>query len=153
MKILVFSDSHAYKDAMLKATEREAPNVIVHCGDHNRDTQSLELGYPKTPIHAVRGNCDRTSSGKDNLEIMISGKRFFITHGHLYGVKMGLRELTREAQLRGVDAVLFGHTHIQHHSVTDELILVNPGSIGAGGKTYAVLDIKNGEINVELRNV
>lgn len=41
----------------------------------------------------------------------IDDYRAFITHGHNYGVSLGLEGIYAEALSRGVDIVLFGHTH------------------------------------------
>ncbi|MCL2201497.1 MAG: metallophosphoesterase [Oscillospiraceae bacterium] len=145
MKILVFSDSHGYKSAMSEAVSLESPNMIIHLGDHEKDIAFIENEFPNIPTRAVRGNCDRTL-GAEIDEFVVAGRRFLTTHGHRFGVKTGLRSLIAEAVQRGADAVLYGHTHISHYEVRDNLAIINPGSIGAATKTYAVLELKNGAI-------
>ena len=34
-----------------------------------------------------------------------------ITHGHYYYVSAGLEDIKKEARGRGMDIVMFGHTH------------------------------------------
>ncbi|MCL2226833.1 MAG: YfcE family phosphodiesterase [Oscillospiraceae bacterium] len=153
MKILVMSDSHNYTKSMLKAVELETPDTIVHLGDYDRDCAKLKLEHPEIEFCTVRGNGDYLSSGKDSDEFVVGGKRFFITHGHLFGVKKDLTPLISYANDNKYDVLLFGHTHIPHYSVSGDMAIVNPGSIGAAGNAYAVLELKNGAITCELKSV
>jgi len=153
MKILVMSDSHRDTSAMLKATALELPELILHLGDNDKDCTSIEWEFPEIPLRSVRGNCDRSSSGLDMAEFTINGKRFYMTHGHMHHVKSGLSSLISFSSRRGAEIVLFGHTHNPHYSVSDNITLINPGSIGMGGKTYAVLDLKNGDIVCDIKRL
>ena len=153
MKILVMSDSHGSKNNILDAVEIESPDHILHCGDNNRDCDVIVSMYPGIPLRSVKGNCDRHAAGMDMDEFILGEKRFFMTHGHLFGVKTGRTSIINTAVNRGVDILLFGHTHIPHYSIIDDLIVINPGSIGAGGKSYAVLEIKNGEVKCDHKNL
>lgn len=153
MKILVMSDSHGNKEALLKATALELPGLILHLGDHDRDCTVVEWEYPEIPLRCVRGNCDRSSSGLDADEFVLGGKRFFMTHGHMYMVKTGYSSIIDYAACRGADVLLFGHTHVPYYSIWENLSIINPGSIGMGGKTYAVLDFKNGNLTCEIKGI
>ena len=147
------SDSHGYKSAIMRAISLESPELILHLGDHDRDCDLVGLEFPDIPLRTVRGNCDRSSNGLDIDEFVLSGKRFFLTHGHLYGVKTGYSSIINSASCRGADVLLFGHTHISHYSVLENMSIINPGSIGMGGKTYAVLEFKNGEVVCDIKRV
>jgi len=127
--------------------------LILHLGDNDRDCGAVEWEFPEIPLRSVRGNCDRSSSGLDVDEFVLGGKRFFMTHGHLYGVKTGFSSIINSASCRGADVLLFGHTHISYYSVYEGISIVNPGSIGMGGKTYAVLELRNGEVVCEIKRV
>ena len=153
MKILVMSDSHGSKDNILKAVALESPEMILHLGDYDRDCTDLQWEYPEIPLRSVRGNCDWSSAGLDTDEFTLSGKRFFITHGNLFGVKHGLASIIKTATARDADVLLFGHTHVPHYSVSGSLSVINPGSIGMGGKTYAVLELKNGVFTCQHNSV
>jgi len=153
VKILVMSDSHGNESAVLNAVTLESPDMILHLGDHDRDCEVIGEEFPEIPLRSVRGNCDRSSVGLDTDEFTLSGKRFFMTHGHLFRVKTGVSSILNAAVSRGADILLFGHTHIQKHSVKPEITLVNPGSIGMGGKTYAVLELKNGDVVCDLKRL
>ena len=39
------------------------------------------------------------------------GKRVFFSHGHMYGVKVGLEQFLEGARNVKADIALFGHTH------------------------------------------
>lgn len=152
MKIVVFSDSHRIKSAMLGVVETESPETIIHLGDHDKDSEVILSTYPDIPTRCVRGNCDYSSSANEIDKFVLAGKKFFITHGHLFSVKTGLSSITRAAVDDETDILLFGHTHIPYSAELDNLIIINPGSIGIG-QTYAVLDIKNGTVKYELKTV
>ena len=138
---------------MLDAIAKESPEYILHLGDNERDCAAIEAMYPEIPLRSVKGNCDRGYPGLDIDEFVLCEKRFFMTHGHIHGVKMGRVSIKQAAQSKNADILLFGHTHIPHQSVVENMMIINPGSIGAGTKTYAVLEIKNGEINCELKSL
>ena len=153
LKILVLSDSHGSRNRMLDAVALESPDWIMHLGDNDRDCDDIELVYPDIPLRSVRGNCDYMSAGLDMDEFLLEGKRFFMTHGHLFGVKIGKTKVINAAVDRDADILLFGHTHRPYYSVKDNLFIVNPGSIGNDEKSYAVLEIKNGAVSCELMNL
>jgi len=145
------SDSHGNKQVLLQAVALESPNMILHLGDHDRDCYAIEDEYPRIPLRSVKGNCDFSSIGMDVDMFMLGGKRVFMTHGHVYRVKTGLSYLYNTAIDRGADILLFGHTHMQHYDVTENLIAINPGSISGQRKSYAVLEIKNGVVTCEMK--
>ena len=153
MTILVFSDSHGTKNGMLDAVQLESPSLILHLGDSIRDCTIINTAYPEVPLRSVKGNCDYGSAGLDMDEFVFGGKRFFMTHGHLFGVKTGKVSVINAATYRAADVLLFGHTHIPYYSVLENLTIVNPGSIGSGDRQYAVLEIKNGVILCELKRL
>lgn len=62
----------------------------------------------------------------DEKIIFIEDFCAMITHGHAYGVSMGYQNIRNEGRVRGVDAVMFGHTHRPLLEEDDDLILLNP---------------------------
>jgi len=152
MKILVMSDSHGSKNNMLDAIDKETPGYILHLGDYERDCTAIDAMYPEIPLRKVRGNCDRGYPGLDMDEFVLCEKRFFMTHGHLHGVKMGRDKIKKAALDRNADILLFGHTHTQHYSLFEKITIINPGSICSDNKNYAILEIKNGEVLYELKS-
>ncbi|MBQ8025631.1 MAG: metallophosphoesterase [Oscillospiraceae bacterium] len=152
MKILVVSDSHGNKKALLEAAGRETPDVILHLGDYARDCLALRLRCPGRQILAVRGNCDGPSPEPAQRELTLAGKKILMTHGHLYGVKRSTETLEDEGFAQDADAVLYGHTHVAGWKRLGNMLLINPGSIGFEG-TYAVLTIEDGQLRPELKHL
>jgi predicted phosphodiesterase len=63
-----------------------------------------------------------------------------MTHGHKHSVKSYLGALLRDARASSVDAVLYGHTHIQDcHREEDGLWVLNPGSSGYFGGSAGLI--------------
>ena len=153
MKFLVLSDSHGNIDNMLDAADLESPDVILHLGDNIADCAGVVRMFPEITLRSVRGNCDRGYQGLDIDEFVLEGKRFMMTHGHLFSVKMGRDSIKKAAKERNTDILLFGHTHTPHHSTHENMTILNPGSIGSGTKAYATLEIKNGVVDVEFKTL
>jgi hypothetical protein len=153
MKIIVFSDSHGKTAPMLEAVALETPGMILHLGDNERDCRDLEYEYPQIPLRTVRGNCDRVSAGLNIDEFTENGKRLLMTHGHLFGVKTGKNRIIDFANNKNADILLFGHTHIPHSSMNGKMAVICPGSIGDGTKSYAVVNITNGAVSFELKQL
>jgi len=153
MKFLVLSDSHGSINNMLNTVDYEAPDVILHLGDYMSDCDSMIKMYPQILLRSVRGNSDGRFPGLDVDEFVMEGKRFMLTHGHLFGVKMGKSKIINAAKDRSIDILLFGHTHSQYHSTDGNITILNPGSIHASTREYAVLEIKNGIIEHEFKRV
>jgi len=151
MKILVMSDSHGWNEAMINTVEYESPNMILHLGDKCTDCECLEQMFPEIPLRSVKGNCDFGTRGIDMDEFVVEGKRFFMTHGHLFGVKLSKLRVIDAAAKREADILLFGHTHIQHYEDFEGMIVLNPGCIGLNIKSYAVIELIDGEVIFELK--
>ena len=94
--------------------------------------------------YQVAGNCDFGSELPAYDEIKFDGKTVFFSHGHPFYVKYGYSDIISEAQRRGADICLFGHTHNQHSLKQDGIYVMNPGSVREG--FYGMIDIVNGHI-------
>lgn len=145
MKILVISDSHGKREAVYNTVYDEQPDAVIFLGDGISDLTKLQRERPELEIYAVKGNCDFASTERDRLLFELSGKRIFITHGHVYHVKFGLDSLINTAMTAGADIVMYGHTHIPNYSHFRNMLIINPGSLAA--HSYGILTI-DGE-NVE----
>lgn len=142
IRVLVVSDTHGNKrdlDAVLALHEDAA--CVFHLGDGARDMETVHEWHPRIPVFQVAGNCDGLSCDHERqIETVISGRRFFATHGHFYGVKSDLTRLSLAAAERGADIVLFGHTHQPLCCHEDGRLFLNPGSLGSLS-SYALIDI------------
>lgn len=156
MKWLVFSDSHGRLDYMRQAVETEKPDKVLHLGDVVRDARELHRDFPNLELEIVRGNCDGytgDSEEPEELETFMGGKRIWMLHGHTYQVKLGIGALTSEARARGVDVVLFGHTHEPLCFLEGSLWVMNPGTVrGIPRATYGIIEVENGSIKCRTAN-
>lgn len=150
MKILVLSDSHSSLRFMRECADAVKPNVIIHLGDHFDDGEVMEAEYPNTRVYRVPGNCDRVFTLTYAPEVIccdISGVKFFMTHGHRYGVKGGTSRLKQEARKAGAQVVLYGHTHEAECVVDAGMLVLNPGSCRGYGGSAGLIEIECGKIS------
>ncbi len=153
MKLLVVSDTHGDAEQLEHALEKENDaDALIFLGDGVRDTEDLEVLYPKLKTYIVSGNCDIGSFFPMEGLAAFGGLLFFYTHGHIYDVKNGLYKIAQTAKQRGADAVLFGHTHCPLHEEIDGVTLFNPGSLSVwcGRGNYGVITIRDGKAEYEL---
>ena len=108
------------------------------------------------PAQIIAGNNDFFSSLPREREFNIGKYRVWLTHGHNYYVSMGDTLLKEEAILRGVDIVMFGHTHRPVIEIGKTLTAVNPGSLSFPRQegrrpSYILMELdKNGEAHYHL---
>lgn len=149
MRIGVISDSHGdLYDARDAISSMGDVDMLVHLGDYCRDAEALSKQLGREIIR-VRGNCDFSSTCESERIIEVSGKKLLLTHGHRYSVKYGYTDICFKAMESGVDAVLFGHTHIADVFEQNGILFINPGSVSMprdGIKSYAVITIERGRI-------
>lgn len=152
MKILVFSDSHRNIEPMVYAVEEERPDAVIHLGDLESDAAELERRFPALTICGVSGNCDLMPLSPRRILITFGGKTIFAAHGHTYGVKSDYGAIINAAMTAGADILLFGHTHQAMERELPGLLMINPGSVGTGGRTYGVLTLENGAVSYEKKS-
>lgn len=146
MKILIVSDTHGWDDTFEKVLMKEAPvDLLIHCGDIEGSEEYFEL-LCECPTQFVRGNNDFYSSLPSEVVFELCGYRIMVTHGHYYGVSMGVDWLIEEAKERRADIVMYGHTHCPDFVKADGMIVLNPGSLSLprqkGRKpTYMIMEI------------
>ncbi len=129
MKILIVSDTHGRHDILRKVIFKEKPfDLLLHAGDVEGGEDTIrELTGCECKI--VMGNNDYFSDLPAELEFKIDAYKFFICHGHRYGVSMGADRYREEAESRGADYAIFGHTHKPYLAKEGKLTLMNPGSL------------------------
>lgn len=153
MKLIVFSDSHGTMEYMRAAVQKERPDYILHLGDHDRDAQRLSLDFPTIPLLAVRGNCDPGSDTPEKRVLTLDNQRFYMCHGHRLGVKSGLLRAVLAAQEAQADFLLFGHTHMPYYEQTAGLRILNPGACGNGGRSYGLIILGKGTVDVSVEKI
>ena len=151
MKILVLSDSHRALGAMLEAAEIENPDVVFHLGDHVSDAQDLSYALNTVDFYTVKGNCDFGAQAPETILTELGGKRLFLTHGHLFGVKRDLSALESEAHRLEADIALFGHTHRPLLEKRGGVQYMNPGAARDG--RYGVIELAGGNVLFALKQL
>lgn len=150
MKILVLSDSHSALSFMRLCIEKVKPDCMVHLGDYFDDGQAMAEEYPHIPLYQVPGNCDKYRCPPFVQEMLIQkvgGVKLYMTHGHRHRVKQDTGRLILDAKSCGVDAVLYGHTHVANcYQDPDGLWILNPGSCGYFGGSAGLIETNNGKI-------
>ena len=129
MKILIVSDTHRRNENYIRAVERVAPiDMVIHCGDIE-GSEYLIAEYAGCPVQMVMGNNDFFADLPREKEFVVGKYRIWLTHGHNYYVSMGNETIKREARARGVDIVMYGHSHKPVVDLGEDVIAVNPGSL------------------------
>lgn len=128
-KILIVSDTHRKNDNYFALLERQKPlDMVIHCGDAEGSEYALSQAAD-CPVQIVLGNNDFFSNLPRELEFEIGCYHVWVTHGHSYYVSVGCERIKQEARERGVDIVMFGHTHRPYLDEEEDLITLNPGSL------------------------
>lgn len=155
MKWLVFSDSHGDLLHMEKAVVLEKPDRILHLGDVSRDAERLRSSCPDIPFEMVRGNCDGFyGDAPEEREVFLREKRVWMLHGHTYHVKYSTSLLVSEARTRGVDVVVFGHTHQPLCDWDGGLWVMNPGTVsGMPRATYGVIELEGDRLSCRVAEI
>ncbi len=163
MRALIISDTHipfrAKSLPRIIYDEIEKSDLIIHAGDFVSPDVYYELKALK-PIKAVYGNMDDPkflSILKEVETFELEGHRVGLYHG--LGPPVGLEErvLRKLSNYGNFDIIIYGHSHRASYKVKDGVHIINPGSptdeVFASRKTYAILTIENGHIDVEIRTV
>lgn len=151
MKILVLSDSHGHADAMRRALEAVSPQCLLFLGDGLRDLDKLRAEYPRLPVEAVAGNCDRGAPEQEEKLIEIEGVRIFMLHGHTRNVKYDPMRALYAAREYGADILLYGHTHRACVDYDGTLWVMNPGTVGDRTRAgYGVITAEPGGLDCSV---
>ncbi len=159
MKILIVSDTHRKNDNYIKVLERIAPvDMVIHCGDIE-GSEYLIAESAGCPVQMVTGNNDFFSDLPREKEFMVGKYKIWLTHGHNYYVSMSNENLKHEARMRGVDIVLYGHTHRPVIDIGGDIIAVNPGSLTYPRQegrrpSYVIMDLdRDGNVHFTINYI
>lgn len=128
----VISDTHIpskSKAIPLKVFEAfENVDMIIHAGDILNEEVLIDL-RALAPVHAVAGNNDSyeifSEYGSRKI-IEVEGKRIGLTHGSGYN-KTYMNAYSEFADDE-VDCIVYGHSHIPHNEMINNILFFNPGS-------------------------
>jgi len=99
-------------------------DFIVHAGDVG-DGAILERLSRIAPVTAVRGNNDHgawASALPQSARLEVGARRIYVIHD--------IAQLDSDPAARGIDAVVFGHSHQPKAEWRGGVLYVNPGSAG-----------------------
>ena len=131
MKVGVVSDSHVSKIDQLPSKLVDGlkeVDLIVHLGDYT-GKELLDSLRGLGDFRGVFGNMDPLALRSELPEkevIEANGKRLGLIHG--WGAPWGIHKKIKD-RFKGVDAVLYGHTHIASIKETNGILMINPGSL------------------------
>ena len=151
MKVLIVSDTHRNEDNLIEVLEREKNlDLLIHCGDVEGAEDEIEH-YAGCETVFVAGNNDFFSRLPREVLLDAEEYKLWVTHGHNYYVNTNPEYIRKEARLKGVDIVLYGHTHRPVLEKAGELIVLNPGSLTYPRQegrrpSYAVMELEKKEI-------
>ena len=158
-RIMIVSDTHRRHGNLAEAIYKEGHlDMLIHLGDVEGEEEVIKSIASCETIF-IAGNNDFFSPLDREKEIELGGKKIWLTHGHNYYVSLDLKVIEQEAVARGMDIVMFGHTHRPLIQIEDELTFINPGSISYPRQadkrcTYIMLEIDdNGEMSFNLKYV
>lgn len=158
MRIAVISDTHLPRgqrripDACIEQLKRA--DLILHAGDFTSIDTLVEIESIGPPLAAVYGNVD-----SEQVRRHLPAERVVDAHG----VRIGMlhdagpsRGRVERMMLRfpGVQAVVYGHSHIPLHEEQDGFQLFNPGSPTDRRRqprhTMGLARVEEGRIRFEL---
>ena len=143
MNIAILSDTHGLLRPEVVEYLKTA-DAILHAGDINRPEIVEELKR-YAPLYIVRGNNDKEWAEHipHHLTVTLGGVSFYVVHNK--------KEIP--ADLPGIDAVVFGHSHKYLQEEKDSLLWLNPGSCGPRRFhqeiTMMMAEVSGGRLRVE----
>ena len=156
MKILVVSDTHKKHRGLEEIIECAGQiDLMIHLGD-SEGCEEYIAGLVDCPLEIVAGNNDFFSDLEREKELQIGKYHVLITHGHYYYVSMGVEDIRKEAAGRGMDVVMFGHTHRPVLESAKGVEALNPGTVSYPRKeghkpSYALMEIdEKGEAHYSI---
>lgn len=157
MKILIVSDTHKKHDNLVRILKREEDiDLMIHLGD-SEGYEDYIAELAGCPVEIVSGNNDFFTDLDREKELEIGKYHVLITHGHYYYVAMGVEDLKKEALGRGMDVVMFGHTHRPLLDYSRGIVSLNPGSVSFPRQegrrpSYALMELdKEGEAHFKIK--
>ena len=130
MLVGVISDTHGYLHPDVPELLSGAEHIL-HAGDIGDDAIIQEL-RKLAPVTVVRGNNDRTgpeSLYPEEATFELDGRRFFLAH-QVKPPKRATEAALRPYVEKGIDVVVYGHSHIAFNERIGGVLFFNPGAAG-----------------------
>ena len=143
MNIAILSDTHGLLRPEVVEYLKTA-DAILHAGDINQQ-EIVDQLRQYAPLYIVRGNNDKEWAEHipHHLTVTLGGVSFYMVHNK--------KEVP--ADLPGINAVVFGHSHKYFQEEKDGLLWLNPGSCGPRRFhqeiTMMMAELTDGQLRVE----
>ena len=155
-RILVVSDTHGRHQHLDMVLEKVGKiDMLFHLGDVEGDEDYIEA-TAGCPVYMVAGNNDWFSYLPGEIVVTVGKYRIFMTHGHGYHVSRTRERLIERAREKQADIAMYGHTHRPDIDLTDDVKVINPGSLShprqvGRAYTYILMEIdENDEVSFSL---
>lgn len=123
MVIGVISDTHGLLREEVKENLKSC-DLIIHAGDIGKYHVIDELNKI-SKAEFVKGNCDKNIDSnliKEERVINIKGTKIYLIHD-ISKIKVDLHK-------EDIDIVVYGHSHKSNIYTKDDILYINPGSVG-----------------------
>ncbi|WP_027124034.1 YfcE family phosphodiesterase [Mycoplasmoides pirum] len=153
IKVLCISDTHGRNQRWIELINKIKPNIVLHCGDHCTEEEIMN----KYADFWVAGNNDYI--GNEIELFKLENVKFILFHGHQaarFNLKKWKQNLVDIAKKHNVDAMIYGHSHIQDIDSVDGIVTINPGSLELPRNaellpTYATFEVVDNKIqNIKI---
>ena len=159
MTLLIVSDTHGRSDRLKRLFDmHKNVDALIFLGDGLSDLDRAGVQNYNFTVFAVKGNCDAlggsllTICAREELTFNFEGVNFYALHGHTRQVKSSLMRAVYAADEKGVDVLLFGHTHeplltyisSEEYNLSRPIYAFNPGSLAS--HSYGLCEIRKGQV-------
>jgi putative phosphoesterase len=155
-KILIVSDTHNLMPINLQNLKFDA---IFHAGDIGQNLNFLNDFYLYDNFFAVLGNTDFLLEGllPNYLKTELFDNKFFMVHNLAAPHRIIPQNMQMISEYKP-NIVIFGHTHMPQITLKNDILFINPGSLGKKGlsdkRSFAMLSIDNNKpILVEITDI
>lgn len=156
--IIATSDTHGDANALEKLIlqHEKTMSLLIHLGDGEAEFFQLKKQFAHLNMAMVKGNCDLDLlNSLPEIKIFQINEyvKIFACHGHSFGVKHNVENLTAAAKLENANIALFGHTHNKFLETKNNLTLLNPGSLSrprSFGPSFAKILVKGEKFSVQI---
>lgn len=156
MKVLICSDTHRRHDHFYEVVEKEGPfDFLIHCGDTEGGEYAIREAIG-CPSEIIQGNNEFFSELPKERIFELGGKKIWLTHGHEQCTFLGTKYIKQDAKEKGVNVVMFGHSHCPLIE-EDDVLCINPGSLSYPRQanhrpSYIILNIdKDNKWDLEIK--